>query len=96
MANGIIRAYNVNRRLLKATLTFQENSLHAVTDAPVMSLNNVENNIPYSSIRSVNVHSHGVGKFVEIKTASETFKFNLFNTEAFVDFFNEKTNIIIK
>lgn len=96
MANGIFRAYNLNKRLLKAKLTFQEKSLHAVTIDPVMGLQNEENNIPYSSIKSVIVQSHGVGKYVEIKTASETFKFNLFNTEAFVDFFNEKTNIIIK
>lgn len=90
IANGIFRAYNVNKRLLNATLTFQENSLHTVTDASIVSQHNEENNILYSSIQSVNVQSHGVGKFVEIKTASYTFKFNLFNTEAFVDFLNEK------
>ena len=90
MANGIFRAYNVNNRLKNSTLTFQENSLLAVTDAHVLSKQKEENNIPYSSIRSFKVHEHGLGKVVEIKTAAKNYKFHLFNTKAFVEFLNKK------
>jgi hypothetical protein len=90
--NGIFRGYNNKKKNQNAILTLKEKSLQAVTHSSITGRLAEENTILYPNIQAVNVKRHGLGKVVEIQTASENFKFMIFNTTAFVDMLNEKIN----
>lgn len=90
---GIFGARNINNQNKAATITLANNSMKVSTQRMhILGRQGEENIVPYSAIQGVSVKRHGLGRKVEIKTTSQTYKFFVSHTTAFVDMLNEKIN----